>query len=1325
MTPSQHPSVDETLELLERLKETVRDFSAREEKLNRESSAETARLNQYFEQTLEENFAKAASDADDAEAAFEIEKQRAQAFFARRKERITQIHRAAKQRRIGEVEGQEGHRKFEIQRGLLQAEHDRDAALKETEASYENFVNELAAERAELENVERKARAALGDYRKFLQRLASAPMPAMHDSLSHTQMLENLRTHLNETKLKIRRFQWQPFPLLFRFLPWWWFLILVVLVSSPLMPLPRPVVVMMPDWFRNAGTFSVVILAVISVLYALARYFSAPLAKEISVALAEASALHDACEEKSFAWRESEIARIETESGNRAQSLQGNWKLNIRKAAESRADVTVTLEQRAMRALQHNDKLAQQKIARLEHGHADGRKVFQHAADVRKRELEKSRAEKEKQLAAKYSAQWQALEAEWKTKMQGIYAGISAAQAAAEKLFPDWQSLKHWTPPQHFARAVKFGALDVDLKKLSGVLPRSERLALPGPAQFHFPLTLTFPQQGCVLFETKNSGHDEIIGTLNNIILRLLSAAPPGRVNFTIIDPVELGQNFAGVMHLADFEPRLINSRIWTQGTQIEEQLANLSEHIEKVTQMYLRNEFADIAEYNEQAGRIAEKYHFLVVADFPTNFSDVASKRLLSIAASGPRCGVYTLIHWDQRKQSPVEFVPDELRKNSVVVQPTANSFALMKKIFDGVTLRLDSPPDADTATEFLKQVGQHSIDSNRVEVPFADVAPPEAEVWRQDTTTEVRVPIGRTGATKLQMLALGKGTRQHALVAGKTGSGKSTLFHVIITNLSMWCSPEQVEFYLVDFKKGVEFKCYGTHRLPHARVVAIESDREFGLSVLQRVDEELKRRGEMFRKLGVQDIPGYKKAGGTEAIPRTLLLIDEFQEFFVEDDKVSQSAAMLLDRIVRQGRAFGIHVILGSQTLGGAYTLARATLGQMVVRVALQCNEADAYLIMDESNPAPRLLSRPGEAIYNDTAGMIAGNSPFQIVWLNDDERDTYLMKVRSLAEKNPKMDFTPIVFEGNAPAHIEENEPLRKLLEAESIKPTTTPRAWLGAPNSIKGPTEAVFKRQSGNHLLIVGQREEAALSLLGVSMISLAAQHPRGSARFVFLDAEPLESPQRRFVEKVLAAVESSTGFQPVGAEKDLDRTPKEPHRQDACATTLLAGNAELDDIMSKLAEEIEKRNDPKFAATAPAIYVLVHGLQRFKKLRAEEDFGFSTEENKAANPGTVFNKLISEGASLGIHVICSCDTLNNVNRFLSRKALSEIELRVLFQMSANDSATLIDSPKANDLGLHRAIFSNEQEGHLETFRPYALPDEGWIEIAAKSLKRLLG
>ena len=198
-----------------------------------------------------------------------------------------------------------------------------------------------------------------------------------------------------------------------------------------------------------------------------------------------------------------------------------------------------------------------------------------------------------------------------------------------------------------------------------------------------------------------------------------------------------------------------------------------------------------------------------------------------------------------------------------------------LAGKAISGTTLALHAPPTPEFAIEFVNKVGLASRDSSRVEVPFAHVAPPDAEMWTETTTNELRVPIGRTGATKFQYLAIGKGTCQHGLIAGKTGSGKSTLFHVAITNLALWCSPEQVEFYLVDFKKGVEFKCYAAHRLPHARVVAIESDREFGLSVLQRVDDELKHRGDLFRQLGVQDVAGYKRAGALIArSPNAVLL-------------------------------------------------------------------------------------------------------------------------------------------------------------------------------------------------------------------------------------------------------------------------------------------------------------------------------------------------------------------------------------------------------------------------------------------------------------------
>ena len=62
------------------------------------------------------------------------------------------------------------------------------------------------------------------------------------------------------------------------------------------------------------------------------------------------------------------------------------------------------------------------------------------------------------------------------------------------------------------------------------------------------------------------------------------------------------------------------------------------------------------------------------------------------------------------------------------------------------------------------------------------------------------------------------------------------------------------------------------------------------------------------------------------------------------------------------------------------------------------------------------------------------------------------------------------------------------------------------------------------------------------------------------------------------------------------------------------------------------------------------------------------------------------------------------------------------MRVLFQMSASDSASLIDSPDAATLGFHRGIFYHDREGVTETFRPYAQPDAEWIETVTRQLAR---
>ena len=87
----------------------------------------------------------------------------------------------------------------------------------------------------------------------------------------------------------------------------------------------------------------------------------------------------------------------------------------------------------------------------------------------------------------------------------------------------------------------------------------------------------------------------------------------------------------------------------------------------------------------------------------------------------------------------------------------------------------------------------------------------------------------------------------------------------------------------------------------------------------------------------------------------------------------------------------------------------------------------------------------------------------------------------------------------------------------------------------------------------------------------------------------------------------------------------------------------------------------------------------------------------------------------------VHTIVWCDSLNNLNRSFERQGLREFEIRVLFQMSANDSSTLIDNPAAGKLGEHRALFFSEEEGKLEKFRPYAYPDDEWLGTVRQQLR----
>ncbi|MDZ4754409.1 MAG: FtsK/SpoIIIE domain-containing protein [Phycisphaerae bacterium] len=1028
-----------------------------------------------------------------------------------------------------------------------------------------------------------------------------------------------------------------------------------------------------------------------------------PLAETITIgracserAIADAATARVAREQELLAIRDFDVADATGKFGPLADEFGRKRQERLLRLSEKTPALLRDLETRRVEETADNTSTHAARVAEIE----------QIAATSLEAEEQRFTRERDV-IEARATTCWNAMRAAWEDATQSELRALTETAAKDAEMFPLWSdpSWTEWSGAIDAPDAIRIGSLRFDLALCDGGLSKDPRLAVTVPTALNVPALLAFPHRSSLLVACDADSRAGGIEIVQSVLLRLLARVPPSKVRLVLIDPIGLGQSFAGFMHLADEMEALIGDRIWTEPRHIEQKLTDLTEHMETVIQKYLRNEFESIEAYNEQAGEIAEPLRYLVITDFPANITDIAAKRLQSILSSGPRCGVHTIIVRSGKSELPAGITDDDLRRGAVVIRKENDRFVVDGPELSRLRFTPDPAPHNELLIPLVRRIGKAAKEAGKVEVPFSMIAPKGdlkhgdgsgTEWWSESSAKRVRVPLGRSGATKLQYLTLGEGTSQHALIAGKTGSGKSTLLHALITNLACWYSPDEVEFYLIDFKKGVEFRTYAHHKLPHARAVAIESDREFGLSVLQGLDTELKRRGDLFRDLGVQDLNGYRKTGQAAPMPRTLLIIDEFQELFVEDDKVGQDSALLLDRLVRQGRAFGIHVILGSQTLGGAYSIARATMGQMGVRIALQCSEADSQLILSDDNSAARLLSRPGEAIYNDASGLLEGNSPFQVVWLPEEVRERYLDTAARLARERQtqarSLSHGTIVFEGNIPADPLTNRTVLERLEANDWMSGQRPtQLWLGDAIAIKPPTAATLRRQAAANVMVVGQHDLPATALMAMTMISVAAQRSPSDARFVLLDGTPADDPKHGLLAKVAAAL---------------------PH------TTHIVPWRDTDDAIRAVAEEAGARQAGGDDHTS--VFLIVHGLQRYRQLRRNEDDYSFGGDTATASTDKLFAGILREGAPLGIHVILWCDTVVSLQRALDRSAMREFDWRAMFQLSATDSSTLIDSPAASRLGPQRALLYSEELGTIEKFRPWLLPTDEFLERARESL-----
>jgi len=110
-------------------------------------------------------------------------------------------------------------------------------------------------------------------------------------------------------------------------------------------------------------------------------------------------------------------------------------------------------------------------------------------------------------------------------------AAIRAPMADSGRAVLDWKETNwdQWIPPKQFAETIRFGEIQVDMKKLVEQAAPEGKFSLPIPDAFSLPALLAFPRQSSLMISTDPSGRKEALETLQLVMVRLLTCMPPGR----------------------------------------------------------------------------------------------------------------------------------------------------------------------------------------------------------------------------------------------------------------------------------------------------------------------------------------------------------------------------------------------------------------------------------------------------------------------------------------------------------------------------------------------------------------------------------------------------------------------------------------------------------------------------------------------------------------------------------------------------------------------------------------------------------------------------
>ena len=490
-----------------------------------------------------------------------------------------------------------------------------------------------------------------------------------------------------------------------------------------------------------------------------------------------------------------------------------------------------------------------------------------------------------------------------------------------------------------------------------------------GVATVVAPVLTTFPFVKPRLFRE--------VDQVASFLMRLIYAMPIGGIRLNIIDHAAVGAHGRDFNHLLDVTGDVV--KIITAQDDIRGMLQGILTYMGDLAKTKFTGTVTCWGEYNAKNPTASLPCTLIVIYSFKGwEYREV--ELLEPILERGAQCGVFVIGLADG-----LNGLDERLRK---VIRP--GRFAMMPPdlVKSGFTYKklavswqpIDKLPPSQWEKLMVAYRDAYEAKTSRSTHAFADLYS-EVGFWSCNSSAGLDAVIGWDASdTPLHLrIGFGKEGLHHALVGGRSGTGKSNLLHCIIRSLCFRYSPKELTLFLLDFKDGVEFFRYSDSEkswLPHAQTISAHNDPNYALAMLRFIVTEMEKRNDAFKSSGVVGLEEYRNKTRRE-MSRILIIVDEANVMFEGEDSRDQITELVI-AILKRGRSAGIHLMLATQTVA-SFSVRGSTemFQQLAIRLALP-GDGDEGILSGMDHSVVRSIRIP-QCIYNDNAGAPGCNHVF----------------------------------------------------------------------------------------------------------------------------------------------------------------------------------------------------------------------------------------------------------------------------------------------------------------------------------------------------------